>query len=89
LTVAARTRDIPAVSGADGDLYAVQIADAGLASGPPIGSLRRVDPDGTNHTPIAGGLFAPYGIAVHGDAAYVSVCAVCPDDGAVIQVPLG
>jgi hypothetical protein len=58
------------------------------AESPPIGSMRRIDPAG-DHTTIAGGLFAPYGIAVHEDAAYVSVCAVCPDRGAVIRVPLG
>jgi hypothetical protein len=58
------------------------------AAGPRIDSLSRVDPAG-GHTTIAGGLFAPYGIAVHEDAAYVSVCAARPDRGAVIRVPLG
>ncbi len=73
----------------DGDLYAVQIADAGLASGgPPIGSLVRVNP-GSAATTVAGGLFAPYGIAVHGDDAYVTTCAVCAGGGEVIKVPLG
>jgi hypothetical protein len=64
------------------------ITAVSAACRPPSGSLRRVDPTG-GHTTIAGGLFAPYGIAVHEDAAYVSVCAVCPDQGAVIRVPLG
>jgi hypothetical protein len=58
------------------------------AGSPPSGSLRRVDPAG-GHPTIAGGLFAPYWVAVHEDAACVSVCAVCPDRGAVIRVPLG
>ncbi len=73
----------------DGDLYAVQIADAGLASGgPPIGSLVRVNP-GAPATTVAGGLFAPYGIAINGHDAYVTTCAVCAGGGEVIKVPLG
>jgi hypothetical protein len=72
----------------DGHLYAVQIADAGLDPGrPPIGSLVRVNP-GASATTVVGGLFAPYGIAVKGDDAYVTTCAVCPGEGTVIKVPL-
>lgn len=70
----------------DGALYAVQIADGGLQAGP-IGSLVRVDPGG-NHSTVAGGLFAPYGVAFHNGSAYVTTCSVCPDAGEVIRVPL-
>jgi hypothetical protein len=71
-------------------LYAVQIADGGL-SGPPIGSLLRVFPDTSKKSPqtLASGLFAPYGVAVHRNSAYVSLCAVCATGGTVIKVPLG
>lgn len=75
----------------DGTLYAVQIADAGLASGgPPVGSLLRVAPDGSGQTTqaVASGLFAPYGVALHDGSAYVSVCSVCAEGGQVVRVPL-
>lgn len=73
----------------DGDLYAVQISDAGLANetGLPMGSLVKVTPGAPAET-IAGPLPAPYGIAVRHDAAYVTTCAVCADGGSVIRVPL-
>jgi len=73
-----------------GSLYAVQISDTGLASGgPPIGSLRKVVPGGSTHAAVAAGLFAPYGVAFKGSNAYVTTCAVCPDKGEVMSVPLG
>jgi hypothetical protein len=74
-----------------GTLYAVQISDEGLASGgPPIGSLLRVAPDGSGQSTsaVASGLFAPYGVAIHRDSAYVTVCSVCATGGQVVQVPL-
>jgi hypothetical protein len=73
------------------DLYAVQIADEGLASAPegelPMGSLVRVDPGGA-HEMVAGPFPTPYGVAFHDDSAYVTTCAVCPDGGTVVKVPL-
>ncbi len=72
-------------------LYAVQIADLGLTdAGGPVGSLRRVFPDASGRASkvIAGGLFAPYGVAFHHGAAYVSLGAVAPTGGSVIKVPL-
>jgi hypothetical protein len=72
-------------------LYAVQIADDGLSSGPPVGSLERVFSleSGRAAKPIASGLFAPYGVALHRGAAYVSTCSLCtPGDGTVIKIPL-
>ncbi len=70
-----------------GTLYAVQIADAGLLNGP-IGSLVRVDPAGAHET-VAGGLFAPYGVAIRGGHAYVTTGSVLPGGGEVIKVALG
>ena len=73
-------------------LYAVQISDAGLAAGgPPIGSLRRVFPksSGKASKPIVSGVFAPYGVAIHHGAAYLSTGSVDPANGSVIKVPLG
>jgi hypothetical protein len=70
----------------DGQLYAVQIADNGLLAGP-VGSLVKVDTGGSHHT-VAGGLFAPYGVAFHDGAAYVTTCSVCPDGGEVIRIPV-
>lgn len=73
----------------DGTLYAVQISDAGLASGgPPIGSLRQVVPGGSTHPAVAAGLFAPYGVAFKGSNAYVTTCAVCANKGEVMSIPL-
>jgi hypothetical protein len=72
-------------------LYAVQIADLGLLdAGGPEGSLRQVFPDssGKASKPIATNLFAPYGVAIHRGAAYVSIGAVTDTDGAVLKIPL-
>lgn len=66
-------------------LYAVQIADEGLLSGP-SGSLVKVSRTG-NHEAVADDLFAPYGLAIKGSHAYVTVGSVAPD-GAVIKVRL-
>ena len=71
----------------DGSLYAVEIATNGLLNGP-IGSLVKVTPGANVHETIAGGLFAPYGVAFGGGAAYVTTCAVCPGDGEVIRISL-
>ena len=40
------------------------------------------------HLTVAGGLFAPYGVALTDDVAYVT-CAVCVGGGEVIKIPLG
>lgn len=67
-------------------LYAVQIADEGLLNGP-VGSLVRVLPGGGSEQ-VVGGLFAPYGIAIEDDHAYLTVCSVCAGGGQVIRVEL-
>jgi hypothetical protein len=71
----------------DGSLYAVEIASDGLLAGP-IGSLVKVTPGASVHETVAGGLFAPYGVALENGAAYVTTCSVCTGDGEVIRVPL-
>jgi len=70
-------------------LYAVEIASTGIPNFD-TGALVRVfsDKSGKAAKPIAAPLFAPYGVAVHRGAAYVSTCAVCYQGGTVIKVPL-
>lgn len=68
-------------------LYAVQIAAGGLLAGP-IGSLVKVDAGSTSPTTVAGGLFAPYGLAIRDGRAYVTTCAVCVGGGEVHAFPL-
>ncbi|HEU5486287.1 MAG TPA: ScyD/ScyE family protein, partial [Microlunatus sp.] len=68
-------------------LYAVQISAEGLLNGP-IGSLVKITPRGSTHTTIKGGLSAPYGIAVKGDYAYVTVGSVAKDQGQVLKIRL-
>ncbi len=68
----------------DGSLYAVQISVEGLLNGP-IGALVRINPGSSQHETIAGGLFAPYGVALRGDSAYVSTCTVCAGGGEVVE----
>ena len=71
----------------DGSLYAVEIASTGLLNGP-IGALVRITPGASQHTTVAGDLFAPYGVALTDVAAYVTTCAVCVGGGEVIKIPL-
>ena len=71
----------------DGSLYAVEIASNGLLV-EPIGALVKVTPGGNQHETIAGGLFAPYGVALTKKSAYVSTCAICVGEGEVIRIPL-
>ncbi|MPV50893.1 ScyD/ScyE family protein [Pseudactinotalea sp. HY160] len=75
-----------------GDLYAVQISSTGLASpaGPTNGALVRISHRrGHEVTTVAGGLFAPYGVALHGRSAYVTTGSILPGGGEVVRVPLG
>ena len=72
---------------ADGTLYAVEISSTGIRTGL-MGALVRVTPGASEHEVVLGDLFAPYGVAVRGDDAYVSICSVCPGGGEVIKVQL-
>lgn len=74
---------------ADGTLYAVEISAGGLASTGPIGALVRIPAGGGTAQTVAGGLFAPYGVALHGGAAYVTTGSVLPGGGEVVRIPLG
>ena len=71
----------------DRSLYAVEIATDGLL-GEPIGSLVKVTRGASEHETVAGGLFAPYGVAFGSGAAYVTTCSVGLGDGEVIRIPL-
>ena len=71
-------------------LYAVQLADEGLLSGP-TGSLVKVERGGATPedlTVVAGNLFAPFGLALSGRTAYVTTGSVAPGAGQVIKVRL-
>ena len=74
--------------GPDGSLYAVEIASNGLLNGP-IGALKRINPGSSQHVTVLGGLFAPYGVALTDEAAYVTTGAVLVGGGEVIKIPLG
>ena len=74
--------------GPDGSLYAVEIASTGLLDPTATGSLLRINAGTSDHDTVLGGLVAPYGVAVRGDAAYVSTCAVCVGGGQVLKVGL-
>jgi hypothetical protein len=69
------------------ELYAVQISDTGILSGL-VGSLVKVDPDDGDHETVVSGLFAPYGLAIRNEHAYITTCTVCPGGGEVIKVDL-
>jgi hypothetical protein len=79
--------------GKNGKLYAVQIANKGLASTSSVnnGSLWRIAPKKSHKKSknLTGPLFAPYGVAIKGKHAYVTTGAVAPGIGSVIKVPLG
>lgn len=72
----------------DGDLYAVQISDTALFSGPPGGSLVKVDATNGAHETVLARLAFPYGVAFAGDDAYLTVGSVSPGDGTVLKVDL-
>jgi hypothetical protein len=71
-----------------GSLYAVQISNTGLLTpGLPVGSLVKVR-HGSSHTQIGHNLHAPYGVAMHKGAAYLTTCSVCAGGGKVVRVQL-
>lgn len=76
-----------------GVMYAVQLSNVGLLNEAalPMGSLVKVHAganDPASQT-VGGPLPAPYGVAIRGNDAYVTVCSVCgPGAGSVVQLPL-
>ena len=73
--------------GDDGSLYVVQISSATFIGPPAPGSVVRIKPDGTKED-LATGLTAPYGIALHGDHAYVTHKSTSAGEGEVVRIPL-
>lgn len=77
--------------GAHGELYAVELAQKGLLNGP-IGAVVKIPRGGGDqHQVVAAGLFAPYGIALRGNSAYVTTGSILPaaaGGGQVIRIPL-
>jgi hypothetical protein len=74
--------------GNDGSLYAVEISEGGLATTGPIGALVKIPRHGGTATPVVQGLFAPYGVALRGNSAYVTTGSVAAGGGQVVEVPL-
>ena len=74
--------------GPDGSLYAVQLSATGLGNFGP-GSVVRIPKGGGNeHTTVQAGLPAPYGISLHGNAAYVTTHATEAGKGEVVKIAL-
>ena len=71
----------------DGTLYAVELASNGFLTGP-VGALVKVVPGANSHETVAGGLSAPYGLAIRGDSAYVTTGSLVAADGRVIKIDL-
>ena len=70
----------------DGTLYAVQLSTEGLLTGP-VGSLVKVS-KGAAPEVVVGGLFAPYGLALRGNAAYLTTGSVAAGAGQVVRIGL-
>jgi len=70
----------------DGTLYAVEIAEGGLLSGP-FGALVRVPAGSSGPDVVENGLLAPYGLALSGHTAYVTTGSVGPG-GEVVRISL-
>ncbi|MCE7006885.1 ScyD/ScyE family protein [Kibdelosporangium philippinense] len=72
-----------------GNLYVLEIAKDGLASGgPPVGALIKVNKDGSHETVLDTGLTAPGGLTIKDNAAYISNCGTCQGEGSVVKVAL-
>jgi hypothetical protein len=71
-----------------GNLYVVEFASNGLASGDPTGALIKIRPDGSRETVLSEGLVNPYGVAIgrRGDI-YVSNHGGSAGDGEVLRLP--
>lgn len=68
-------------------LYAVQLDDDNFFDGH-IGSLRKITRGGDTHAAVVEGLSAPYGVAIRGNSAYVTIDSISSGDGSVIRVNL-
>ena len=72
-----------------GNLYVLEISKNGILSGDFTGALIRVNTDGSRDEIMSDGLFAPTGVALRGNSAYVTNCGICPGEGEVLRIPLG
>jgi hypothetical protein len=70
-----------------GRLYVLEINSNGLQDPQGTGSLIRVGKDGKQKV-VHSGLIMPGGVALRGDAAYVTNCGVCAGGGTVLRIPL-
>lgn len=68
-------------------LYAVQLDDGNFFNGH-VGSLREITPGASTHEAVVSGLSAPYGLAVRGHSAFVTVDSISSGGGSVIEVDL-
>ena len=68
-------------------LYAVQLDDANFFDGH-VGSLRKVTPGASVHEAVVANLSAPYGVAIRGNSAFLTIDSVSAGGGSVIQVDL-
>jgi hypothetical protein len=68
-------------------LYAVQLDDGNFFDGH-VGSLRKVTAGGSVHEAVAANLSAPYGVAIRGNSAFLTIDSVSAGDGSVIRVDL-
>lgn len=71
----------------DDTLYAVQLDDSDFFNGH-LGSVREITPGGSMHAAVVDGLSAPYGIAIRGNAMYVSLDTISTGEGSVVQLDL-
>ncbi len=77
--------------GPGGSLYAVEIAEHGLQSGPMGAVVKIPRGGGSHHSVVASGLMAPYGIAIRGNTAYVTTGSILPKSaggGQVVAIAL-
>jgi glucose/arabinose dehydrogenase len=77
--------------GPDGSLYVVELAKDGLlseSSGPPVGSLYRIHPNGTRELLSGSELTAPGGVVAGSGAVYVSINSTSPGQGKVLKYTL-
>ena len=68
----------------------MELATDGLLSGSRVGALRAIRPWGSEHRVVAGGLNQPYGLAIRGRDAYVTVGTTSPVEGggSVVKIRL-
>jgi hypothetical protein len=82
------TNIIDLAFGPNGRLYVLEIARNGLLSDDSAGALIKVGHNGSQRIVASDGLTFPGGLAIRGDSAYVSNCAVCAGGGSIVRIAL-